>query len=209
MHPHEQEDIVLWQSLKQGHINALGHLYDQFIEELFSYGSQFSQDKKYVMDAIHNFFSNLYKYRKNLTETENVKYYLLLSLKNQILKQSKAESIFIPNTLLPESVIFKNSTDSHEETLIEAEYKDQQSHRLSDVVKTLSKKQKQCNFLRFNENRKYEEIAEIMNVSLETSRTFIYRAIQGLRASLTTLVLLYFIFFYKPVYIIAFVDLCL
>lgn len=194
LQPLQDSDIVLWQKLKQGNTEALGCLYDRFIDELFSYGTQFSQDKQSIMDAIHDLFFNLYKYRKNLAETDNVKYYLLRSLKNQILKESKSKSIFIPDSLILESVDYKNSTASHEESLIETEYLDQKSHQLADAVSTLSKKQKQCIFLRFNEDRKYEEIAEIMNVSVETSRTIIYRAIKVLRASLTMLILFYFIF---------------
>ncbi len=190
----QDSDIILWTKLKQGNTAALGLLYDRFIDELFLYGTQFSQDKQTIMDSIHDLFLNLYKYRKNLKDTDNVKYYLLGSLKNQILKESKTNSIFIPNSLLPESVAQYYSMVSHEETLIEAEYLEQKTHGVSDVVDTLSKKQKQCIVLRFNENRNYEEIAEIMNVSVETSRTLIYRAIKVLRASLTILVILFFIF---------------
>ncbi|MEZ4793321.1 MAG: sigma-70 family RNA polymerase sigma factor [Gelidibacter sp.] len=194
MQPLLDSDIVLWQKLKQGDTEALGCLYDRFIEELFSYGTQFSRDKQSIMDAIHDLFFNLYKYRKNLTNTENVKCYLLRSLKNQILKDSKTKSIFVPSSLIPESFDYKNRTVSHEEILIETENLDQKSHQLADAVEILSKKQRLGIFLRFNENRKYEEIAEIMNVSVETSRTIIYRAIKVLRGSLTTIALLHYIF---------------
>ncbi len=194
MHPLQDNDIVLWQKLKRGNTEALGMLYDKFIDELFSYGTQFSQEKQVIMDAIHDLFFNLYRYRKNLADTDNVKYYLLRSLKNQILKESKAGNIFIPNGLIFENTGHTNTIASHEEILMEKEYLDEKSHQLSEAVNLLSKKQKQGIFLRFNEDRKYEEIAEIMNVSVETSRTIIYRAIKVLRASLTILVLLYFIF---------------
>ncbi|MGV8814382.1 MAG: RNA polymerase sigma factor [Gelidibacter sp.] len=187
-------ETVLWQKLKQGNTEALGLLYDRYIDDLILYGTKFSQDKQTVMDGIHDLFINLYKYRNSLTDTDNVKYYLLRSLKNQILKESKIKHIFIPNTLLPKSYMNKNSTASHEDHIIETEYLDQKSFRLADAINSLSKKQKQCIFLRFNENRQYDEIAEIMNVSVETSRTIIYRAIKVLRSNLTTIALLFYIF---------------
>lgn len=194
MQPVQDSDIVLWQNLKRGSTEALGLMYDRFVDELFSYGSNFSQDKQTIMDAIHDLFLNLYKYRKNLSDTDNVKYYLLRSLKNLILKESKTKSIFIPNSSFPEIGTYSGMTASHEDALIETEYLDQKSYRLSEAINALSKKQKQCIFLRFNEERQYDEIAEIMNVSVETSRTIIYRAIKVLRSSLTLLLLFYFLF---------------
>lgn len=193
MQPYKQENIVLWQALKQGDLEALGQLYDHFIDELFVYGSQFSQDKQHVMDAIHDLFLNLYKYRNNLADTDNVGYYLCRSLKNQILKAPKSKVFCLPNTWFPENTDAKLATASHEEALIEAEFLDERTLQLSDAIGFLSKKQRQGIFLRFTEDRQYEEIAEIMDVSVQTSRTIIYRAIKVLRANLTLFILLYYI----------------
>lgn len=195
MQEHEQEDIVLWQAFKQGNVDALGHLYDRFIDELFAYGNQFSPDRQKVMDAIHDLFLNLYKYRKNLADTDNVGYYLCRSLKNQILKEPKSKIFCIPNHWFPETLDDKLRTDSHEETLIETEFLDQRALQLSHALGFLSKKQRQGIFLRFTQGCQYEEIADIMNVSVQTSRTIIYRAIKALRANLTLFVLLQFIVF--------------
>ena len=82
-------DLVLWVKLKDGNIEALGKLYDLYIDEMFSYGMQFCADKTKVMDHIHDVFLNLYKYRKNLANTDQVKYYLFRSLKNQIISSAK------------------------------------------------------------------------------------------------------------------------
>ena len=195
MQPTQDSDIVLWQKLKDGDVEALGLLYDLFIDDLFSYGSQFSQDKQKVMDSIHDLFLNLYKYRATLSSTDHVKYYLFRLLKNQILKSPKSKISLISNTDISENNHLANSIASHEEELIAHESLDERSLQLSNAMSFLSKKQKQCIFLRYNENRQYDEIAEIMNVSVQTSRTIIYRAIKVLRANLTLLGLIYFIFF--------------
>lgn len=155
-----------------------------YIDVLFSYGSQFSQDRQKVIDSIHDLFLNLYKYRKNLAATDNVKYYLFRSLKNQILNQPKSKTIFYDNQFF-DGIDSPNITASYEEEFVETEFLEERTSKLSEALSSLSKKQKQCIFLRFNENRQYEEIAEIMNVSVQTSRTTIYRAIKQLRANLT------------------------
>lgn len=195
MQPTQSSDIVLWQKLKDGNVEALGLLYDFFIDDLIFYGSQFTQDKQKIMDSIHDLFLNLFKYRKKLASTDNVKYYLLRSLKNQILKDPKSNIFFIPNSIVPDNIDSQNATLSYEDELIESEFFDERALQLSDAMSFLSKKQKQCIFLRFTEDRQYEEIAEIMNVSVQTSRTIIYRAIKVLRSNLTPLSILYFIFF--------------
>ena len=177
-------DMVLWQRLKLGDTEALGFLYDRYVDELFGYGQNFSKEKQFIMDSIHDLFLNLFKYRKNLSNTDNVKYYLYRSLKNQMLKTSNNRVVEIAKTKISENL----ATDSIEEELIQSEYFDERTARLYNAISFLSKKQKQGLYLRFTEDRQYEEIAEIMHVSVQTSRTIIYRAIKALRANLTSII---------------------
>lgn len=190
----EQDNGVLWDDLKMGNVDALGRLYDLFVDDLFAYGLRFSNDRQLVMDSIHDLFLNLYKYRKKLAPTPNIFAYLCRSLKNQMFKKPSVQLVQIPDHLFFEQTPQANLVLSHEESLIESEFLDETSFRLSDALSSLSKKQKQCIFLRFNENRQYEEIAEIMNISVQTSRTIIYRAIKVLRTNLTLFLLLYLFF---------------
>jgi RNA polymerase sigma factor (sigma-70 family) len=184
----KNREVVLWCKLKKGDIGALGDLYELFIDDLFTYGIQFSQDKHYVMDCIHDLFLDLYKYKKNLASTNNVKYYLLRSLKNKILKVKKGK--FIP--LLDNAFLKKSDSQNYsfsiEEKIIKEEFLDERKLKLSDAISCLSKNQKQGLFLRFTEDKNYEEIAQIMNVSVQSSRTTIYRAIRTLRKHFTILI---------------------
>jgi len=192
------DSSILWQQLKTGNVDALGHLYDRFVDELFAYASTITMDRQKGMDAIHDLFFNLYKYRNNLANTDNVEAYLRRSLKNQLIKKHTAgqELMYIPNHLFFEGHMPSANIPSHEQNLIEAEFFDERSMRLSEALGVLSKKQKQGIFLRFNENRQYEEIAEIMDISVQTSRTLIYRAIKVLRGNLTLFIIIYQIFLY-------------
>lgn len=53
------------------------------------------------------------------------------------MKELKTKAIFIPNSQLPESVNDKTSTSSHDDELIETEYQDQKSYRLSDADRSM------------------------------------------------------------------------
>jgi RNA polymerase sigma-70 factor (ECF subfamily) len=188
-------DLIFWAKLKDGDIEALGGLYDLYIDELFRYGMQYAADKAEVLDHIHDVFLNLYKYRKNLANTDQVKYYLFRSLKNQIISASKGE--FMTQTfVLNEEVHSNNYSNSIEAEIIEAEFNNERSYKLSKAINSLSKKQRKGLFLRFTEERDYEAVAQIMNVSVQTSRTLVYRAIKALRKSVIAVLfsLLHFIF---------------
>jgi len=176
-------DLILWAQLKDGDIDALGGLYDLFIDELFSYGVQFCADKTVVMDSIHDVFLNLYKYRKNLANTDQVKYYLFRSLKNQIISSLKGE-LLDQAFMFNDDVYINKYSNSIEEEIIETEFNNEQTYKLSKAINSLSKKQRKGLFLRFTEERDYEEIAQIMNVSVQTSRTLVYRAIKTLRKNM-------------------------
>jgi RNA polymerase sigma factor (sigma-70 family) len=188
-------DLIFWAKLKDGNTEALGSLYDLYIDELFCYGMQYATDKSKVLDHIHDVFLNLYKYRKNLANTDQVKYYLFRSLKNQIISASK-DAFMTQSFVLNEEVHSNNYLNSIEDEIIETEFINERNYKLSKAINSLSKKQRKGLFLRFTEERDYEAVAQIMNVSVQTSRTLVYRAIKALRKSVIAILfsLPYFIF---------------
>lgn len=159
----------------------MGDLYDMYADQLFAYGMQFSSDKNQVMDAIHDLFLNLFKYRKNLAATDNVTFYLFRSLKNNLLKAENKNRRFLTKGTSHDE---KSRDNSIEDRICEQEFENERAYKLAKAVTTLSKKQRKALALRFTEERSYEEVAAIMNVSVQTSRTIIYRAIKTLRKQL-------------------------
>lgn len=183
----KSSETILWEDLKKGDEGALGELYKLYIDSLFSYGMIHSQDRGYVMDCIHDLFVDLYKYRKGLSKTDNVKYYLFKSLKRKINKKYNRKIIPIPMEYdFPIDTTQKNYTKSHEEEIIKGERISEKNVKLSNALKTLTKKQRKGLYLRFNQHRSYEEISEIMGVSVQSARTTIYRALKSLRKYGTT-----------------------
>ena len=100
------------------------------------------------------------------------------------------EDMFFDNS------IKKSYTHSFESEIIENEEVLERNMKLAISLTTLTKKQKSGLFLRFNQGKTYEEIAEAMGVSIDSARTTIYRALKKLRKQpLITLLLLQIIFF--------------
>ena len=178
----------IWLNLKNGDRAALGELYDEYIELLYSYGMSISKDRAHVMDCIQDLFIDLFKYRRNLAMTDNIKYYLFKSLKRKI--NRKYFRKIIPLSMeVQDSRNYKNKnySKSHEETIISSEVSLRRTKNLMMGINSLTKKQRKGLYLRFNKEKTYEEIAKIMEVSLETSRTTIYRAIKKLRKNVSYL----------------------
>ncbi len=193
METQKKEEQLLWSEMKKGNVIALGQLYDLYIKTLFSYGFQISHDKDYVMDCIHDLFLDLYKYREKLSETDNIKYYLLKSLRRKVNKKYKQNLVhFAENATLENHPGLVLHALSPEEKLIAIENDFKKNTIWQKAKEFLTKTQLRGLQLRYKEERPYEEIAEIMDVSVETSRTIIYRAIKSLRKNMVMPILLFF-----------------
>jgi len=179
--PTKDIELYYWKQLKKGSKNALGKLYDRYADELFVYGMQFCQDRALVLDAIHDLFLNLFKYHSNLAETDNVEFYLLRSLKNNVIKSIKKNQKLSSLSQAKKEI---KSDFNFEEHWISTETQHEHSHKLAKALSLLSEKQRKSLFLRFTEGYTYDEIATMMNISVQSARTNIYRSIKMLRRNL-------------------------
>ncbi|WP_103070503.1 RNA polymerase sigma factor [Aquimarina sediminis] len=172
-------DSILWTKVKLGDLNAFNQLYDEYVDILYEFGIQYTNDKDYVQDCIHDLFLDIYKYRRKLSDIDNVKYYLLRSLKRKINRKFKSKhKIFSTEDKNNE---IKSESMSVEESIIQSEYSSEISAKLSIALTSLSKKQRKGLSLKFDEKKSYEEISAILGISIESVRTLIYRAVKKLR----------------------------
>ena len=91
----------------------------------------------------------------------------------------KKETIIVELTEEEESIIFnfKDSSNTIEEELIQAE----KSEKLSNLLNKLNEKEKEIINLRFYENKSYKEISKELNITLDLVRIRLYRTIRELR----------------------------
>ncbi len=177
----KNSDINLWHQIKKGDAHAYHKLYDRYADVLFSFGMQYTNDDALVQDAIHDVFVELYRYRKTLAEEVIIKSYLFRSLQNDILKKIKSQTKIVRLDAVSESVY---KTGSKEEELIHDETIFTKHATLAWALTSLSKKQRHALHLRFTEDQSYDEISAILEISLESCRTLIYRALKELRKKL-------------------------
>jgi RNA polymerase sigma factor (sigma-70 family) len=177
----KKSDIDLWSRLKKGDLRAYHELYDRYINVLFTFGMQYTNDESLVQDAIHDIFVNLHRYRTTITLDVIVKSYLFKSLQNDIFKKLKSQKKIESLDIVSDGAY---KTDSAEEELIFNETKLNKHASLALALSSLTKKQRYALHLRFSEDLSYEEISYELNISPQSCKTLVYRSLKELRSKL-------------------------
>ena len=174
-------DYILWKRIKAGETDAFHELYMQYADVLFSFGSIYSKDQELVKDCIHDLFFDLYKYRKNLSGNAHIRNYLFKSLKRKIIspKNGKLKLVY-SSSIQDENEAGLNSTEDLQEE------KEENLMRIRKVIEKLSDRQQEALNLRFQLGLPYSEVAKILDISVESVRTLIYRTVKTIREELKT-----------------------
>jgi RNA polymerase sigma factor (sigma-70 family) len=178
--PDPINDQILWQSLKNGDNKALESIYKLHIKELHRYGTRFSLDESQISDCLHDVFVEIWQKRSELTPNiKSIRFYLLKSLRNRVLRQlSNRKRVVLTDDIGLYNFEFEEATDSH---LIKTEEETQHNAKLNQAVSSLSPRQREVLFLRFNQNLSYEDIANVMGVEQQSAYNLIFRAVEALR----------------------------
>lgn len=169
-----------WIQFKDGDKEAFAFFYNMYIDSLFNYGLKICSDEDTVKDAMQEIFIDLYLNReKNKTSPENLKYYLFLALKRNLVKRLQKNRKFETG-----NPAFKGTDDiefSIEYELIEKEQQEEIQKKVINALNQLPDRQKEAIYLRFNEALDYAEIANILGITIESVRKQVYRALKTVR----------------------------
>lgn len=165
-----------WRNFIRGDKEAFKTLYDVYADVLFDYGLRFCSDREIVKDGIHDLFVDLYRYRLKLSPEVNVKAYLLSSLRRKLLYLMKSN-------IMPISVDYTDYMHLEDEShsASSAENNNEFEMRLRAEMDKLTRRQREALYLRFTREMDYEQVAQIMEISVSSCRTLIYRAMKDLR----------------------------
>jgi RNA polymerase sigma factor (sigma-70 family) len=171
--------MEVWNRFRSGDQESFAMLYNLHIDTLYHYGTNLCKDDAAVKDALQELFLELYLKRDKLKiAPENLKFYLLLALKRNLIRKLQAERTFIRG--------FKNSVDfepqySIEFQIIEQEKDEEINRKVMNALNQLPAKQKEAVYLRFNESLEYSEIAGILDITIESVRKQVHRALKTVR----------------------------
>jgi len=188
--------MALWERFQTGDQEAFAVLYNQHIEKLYSYGTKICKDEDLVKDALQELFLELFiKRGKIKVAPENLKFYLLLALKRNLIKKLQSNRKMIHG--FNEDIDFEPQY-SIEFQLIEQEKDQEINRKVMNALNQLPAKQKEAVYLRFNESLEYSEIAGILEITVESVRKQVHRALKTVRDIVgNESIQIYFNFFVK------------
>jgi RNA polymerase sigma factor (sigma-70 family) len=175
-------DTEIWARFRNGDNQSLSLIYNQNARKLYLYGLKFTANHSLIEDSIQDLFSDLVRTRQNLGDTNNIQIYLFKAFKRRLHRQLLKEKRYDLGENDEEYSFEIAYSIEHE--IINAENADLRVKSLHRAIGTLTSRQKEAIYLRFTEGLKYEEISEIMNMSIESCRNLMYRTIKSLKDAL-------------------------
>lgn len=172
--------------------HTLETIYKEHYALLLNYGLKFSRDKELVKDCIQDVFVKLHRSGK-LPQTGIVRSYLLKALRNTLYDRinsaketAELEFAFhLPDT---ENLFDRFFSRSDEDVLL--------AKRLVNALNELPTNQKTALYLRYIREMSYNEIADVLDIKVQSSMNLISRSLTNLRGLLKNdylILALYFI----------------
>ena len=170
---------TLLASFQAGNMAAFSQLYDLHINILFNYGLKLTIDKELLKDCIHDIFVKLYTKKDELGTIDNLKSYLFISLKNKLCDELR-KRMYMSDTAI-EDVNAVAPTDIEHDYMEEEQRKNEFS-LVKRLLDQLSPRQREALTLYYIEEKKYEDICEIMNMNYQSVRNLMHRGLTKLRS---------------------------
>uniref|UniRef100_UPI00321678D8 RNA polymerase sigma factor n=1 Tax=uncultured Draconibacterium sp. TaxID=1573823 RepID=UPI00321678D8 len=179
--PKRNDQIAEWnQFIKDGDLNALSQIYFHYYDFLYTYGLKHTSEKQVVEDVIQDVFIKLIGHRNDIGEVINLSGYLLVTFRHELfLRLSKQKKIILTDKVPEETFDYFKSPEqniSEKETMVFTQ------RVIKKCIGNLTPKQQEIIYLRFESEIEYEEIAEILNISVDSCYKSVYRSIKILRS---------------------------
>lgn len=162
-----------------GNNQAFSELYDLYVQGLFNYGMKLTQDQELVKDCIHDVFVKVYTKRNEKHTINNLSSYLIISLKNRLLDEFRRNT-FMDNGEV-DNYDYRRSTDDVEHDYLNTERELMQTAKVAHLMNHLTRRQRQAITLYYLEERKYDEICNIMQMNYHSVRNLMHRGMLKLR----------------------------
>lgn len=139
-----------------------------------------SVSEAFVLDCIHDVFTEIWVKRSRLAEPDNVRFYLLKALKVRILHLLQRQER--PYQSLSDAE-FPELWDAASTEDIYAEIEDAESREklVQKLISQLPPRQQEALRLRFVEEMDYEQIADVLDINHQSAKNLVFRAVEKLR----------------------------
>jgi RNA polymerase sigma factor (sigma-70 family) len=146
--------------------------------DLFAYGRKFGVSNEALKDILHDLFVKLFTHPETVTNAETLLSFLYISVRNACINRLNYEN---RRVALGELSDFELPVSIDPNRLEEAEDAAELTAKIERIMNKLTPRQREIIYLRFFQNREYDDIAVIMNLSNQTVRNLIHKALERVR----------------------------
>lgn len=159
-------------------MKSFNELYDLHVDLLYNYGSKLTTDTELLKDCIQDIFVKMYHKLDELQQIQNVKSYLLISLKNKLCDESRRR---VHVSDLDVTELHLTSGKSVEHDYITEEVSSHSKNRIAKLLNNLSPRQRVAIELYYIQEKDYDDICEILELNYQSARNLIHRGVAKLR----------------------------
>lgn len=167
-------DQLIWDRIVSGDVVALRMLHDKYYHQLWLWANKFTLNGPQAEELVADCFIKLWDRRQNITIEKSLKSYLYLMLRNQIVSQLRKDKhdIVIGSDQLPDIPDEEagNNLDFYA--------------GLYQAIQKIPEQRRKILELAAFESLSYKEIAEQLDISVNTVKTQMGRAYQFLKEEL-------------------------
>jgi RNA polymerase sigma-70 factor (family 1) len=177
----DQTGLEYWERIRQGDNTAFSQIFQKYYQALYQFAGRFVKDAQTAENIVQDVFVKLWMNRENCLITSSLKSYLYAATRNTALNFLKSEKRQLSREDLMNDR--PDTAANPEEQIIENEM-------IEKVHKAIEKLPEKCRYIylmKRYDDLKYHEIAEILNISINTVKTQMKRAFKSLLTNLAYL----------------------
>lgn len=174
-----KDEAEAWCMMKAGDKRALIFFYTRYFNSLYNYGTRITKDSALAEDCIQDLFTEFWSRHETLSEVTNIKYYLFKSLRRKIVYKLNRDSRFTSRIELQSFEIELSHKTHYLSNQINSEIR----KKVTELVQTLTPKQREAIFLIYFEEMSYEDAALVMDLKIKTIYNLVHLAISKMRES--------------------------
>lgn len=167
----------LWQNISDGNQDAYREAYLYYYKRLYNYGRKFTENEQLIEDAIQEVFLHLWQKRDKIPSINNPQSYFFYAFRNTLFQKAKQEK-------RKEDTASAQQPEPEfniENILISHELEGEKRKALEEALSALPARQREIIFLRFYEGLSYDQIAEVMHITVNSTYKMVSKALTHLR----------------------------
>lgn len=172
-------DEKLMKEIKADNMFAFDMLYKKYSKRLYKFSFSILKSQEESENIVQDVFLHLWENRNKIEKDSSIQYYIFTIAYNSsisIIRKKALESQFIE--------YLKSIQDLSQESVnVEIEY-NELTKKLDDIINHLPDRQREVYLLHKKEGLKYQEIAERLNISVNTIENHMSRALKTIREKL-------------------------